>query len=100
MLFQKFQVAHNALLNDHFGEARDDGSAGLKRLPETLTSLHARNIAFQEALRRERERAVKIKQAADAIQAAKRANKKVKDERLAKQREARARLLEQGAARR
>ncbi|KAK3708392.1 hypothetical protein LTR37_011488 [Vermiconidia calcicola] len=96
----KFQVAHNALLNDHFGEARDDGSAGLKRLPETLTSLHARNIAFQEALRRERERAVKIKQAADAIEAAKRANKKVKDERLAKQREARARLLEQGAARR
>ena len=94
-LFQKVQAAYNELLEDHFGQSGEDSFAVPKRLPETLESLHARNVAFREALRSEREKALKFKHAADARRAAKQANLEVKNERLAEQREARSQMLEQ-----
>ena len=94
-LFQNIQAAYHALLKDHLDKSGDDQFGGPKRLPETLESLHARNVAFREALRNERESALKAKHAADAREAAKQAKLKVKNERLAKQREAQTQVLQE-----
>ncbi|KAK5124315.1 hypothetical protein LTR85_002018 [Meristemomyces frigidus] len=93
-LFQKLQAAYNELLDDDFDQSGDAAFTAPKRLPETLASLHARNAAFQEALRRERERALSAKQAADARHVAKQANVKARNERLAGKREARSQMLQ------
>jgi hypothetical protein len=84
-------------------ETLDDDSHQLrpaKQLPETLTSLHARNVAFKEALRRARENALQAKRAADLLKASKEANQKAKNERLAGKRGLRSRLLEEEQAKR
>jgi curved DNA-binding protein CbpA len=98
LLFQKVQVAYDSLL------ATQDGESGQyrppKQLPETLTSLHARNVAFQEALRNARQEALQAKSATDFLKAAKEANKKAKNERLAEKRELRARVLKEEQAKR
>lgn len=93
-LFQKVQAAYDDLLRNHLGQSPDDTFAGPKRLPETLASLHARNVSFQEALRSERQRALKAKHAADARKAAAQANIIAKNERLVERREAYAQRLE------
>jgi type II secretory pathway component HofQ len=93
LLFQKVQVAYDSLL------ATQDGESGQyrppKQLPETLTSLHARNVAFQEALRSARQEALQAESAADLLKASREANKKAKYERLAEKRELRARVLKE-----
>ncbi|KAK5173548.1 secretory subunit [Saxophila tyrrhenica] len=93
-LFQKVQSAYGELLKTHFGRSEGEHSAASKRLPETLASLQARNIAFREALRSERERALKMKQADDEREAVKKAGLKAKKERLAGKREARVKAVE------
>jgi curved DNA-binding protein CbpA len=93
LLFQKVQTAYESLLEAQDDENGQFGTA--KQLPETLTSLHARNVAFREELRRARENALQCKRAADLLKASKEANTKAKNERLAEKRELRSRLLEE-----
>jgi hypothetical protein len=91
LLFQKVQTAYDSLL-----ETRDGGTGEEhrpKQLPETLASLHARNVEFREALRSAREKALQAKHATDLLKASKEANKKAKNERLAEKREHRSRML-------
>jgi curved DNA-binding protein CbpA len=99
LLFQKVQTAYDSLL-----ETQEDSEAGRlsrpKQLPETLTSLHTRNVAFREALRGAREKAVQAKHVADALKASKEANKKAKNERLAEKRELRSHVLREEQAKR
>ena len=97
LLFQKVQTAYNTLL-----EAQDDESGQYrpKQLPETLASLHARNVAFREDLRNAREIALQAKRAADRLKASKEANKGAKNERLAGKRELRAHMLKEEKAKR
>lgn len=92
-LFKKLRTAYDQLLTGHFTE--DDKVTGTQplRLPETAASLHARNVAFREALRAEREKALKAKHEADTYDAAKRAAAQAKNERLQELREARAQLI-------
>jgi curved DNA-binding protein CbpA len=93
LLFQKVQTAYDSLLEtleDENGQSRP-----AKQLPETLTSLHARNVAFKEALRRARESALEAKHAADLLKVSTEANQKAKNERLAGKRELRSLLLEE-----
>ena len=93
LLFQKVQTAYDTLLQAQDGEAGQDHR--LKQLPETSASLHARNVAFREALRSARENALKAKHANDLLNASKEANKKAKTERLAEKRELRSRTLKE-----
>lgn len=97
LLFQKVQTAYDSLL-----EAQDEevGQERAKRLPESLASLHARNVAYREALRSAREKALRHKHAADALKASKEANKKAKNERLAEKRELRSEMLKEQQAKR
>lgn len=67
----------------------DDAFASTKRLPDTPQALKARVLAFKEALRSERERALKAKAARDVLEARKKATLKAKNDRLAAQRKAR-----------
>jgi curved DNA-binding protein CbpA len=97
LLFQKVQTAYNSLLEAQENEAGQDRP---KQLPETLASLHARNVAFRENLRSAREKALQAKHAADLLKASKEANKKAKDERLAGKRELRAHMLKEEQAKR
>ena len=97
LLFQKVQTAYNSLLEAQENEAGQDRP---KQLPETLASLHARNVAFRENLRSAREKALQAKRAADLLKASKEANKKAKDERLAGKRELRAHMLKEEQAKR
>lgn len=93
--FQKVQAAYDELLKSHFHQSSDDQITQPKRLQEDFASLHARNVAFREALRDKRERALKSKHAAEAREAANEANLKAKNEKLAQRREARAQMLQQ-----
>lgn len=85
-LFQKVESAYNEICKKfHHEEEDNDGEkiATTKRLPETLASLHARNIAFKETLRKERERVLNAKRIFDAQNAVKQAAQQAKNERLA-----------------
>ncbi|GAB7328083.1 hypothetical protein MBLNU13_g00120t2 [Cladosporium sp. NU13] len=86
------QNAYNTLL-----EAQDveSGQYRPKQLPETLASLHARNVAYREALRDAREIVIQAKRATDLLKASKEANQKVKNERLAEKRDLRAYMLKE-----
>ena len=97
LLFQKVQTAYNTLLEAQDGESGQDRP---KQLPETLASLHARNVAFREALRGAREKALQAKHATDLLKASKEANQKAKNERLAEKRELRAHMLKEEQAKR
>lgn len=66
--FQKVQSAYRALLEPLVTEP---ATIAHKQLPETIESLHARNVAFQEALKLDRDRAADAKRAADVKKAAK-----------------------------
>lgn len=98
LLFQKVQTAYDALL------ATQEGEPELfhlpRQLPETLASLHARNVAFREALRSAREKAIQTKNAADRLKASKETNNKAKNERLAEKRELRLRVAKENQAKR
>lgn len=82
-LFQKVQSAYNEILKTHSGQQDDEVVAVPKRLPETLASLHARNVTFQEALRNEREKVLNAKRIFDTQKATKQATLQAKHERLA-----------------
>jgi curved DNA-binding protein CbpA len=98
LLFQKIQTAYNSLLETSDDEAGQDSRP--KQLPESWASLHARNVAFREALRNAREKALQAKHGADRLKASKAANLKAKNERLAKERELRAHTLKEEQAKR
>jgi curved DNA-binding protein CbpA len=98
LLFQKVQTAYNPLLEALNDEAGQESRP--KQLPETFASLHARNVAYREALRNVRERALQAKHAAARLKASKEANKKAKNERLAEKRELRAHMLKEEQAKR
>jgi curved DNA-binding protein CbpA len=98
LLFQKIQTAFNSLLETPDDEAGQDSRP--KQLPESWASLHARNVAFREALRDARDKAVQAKHGADRLKASKAANLKAKNERLAKERELRAHTLKEEQAKR
>jgi curved DNA-binding protein CbpA len=93
LLFQKVQTAYDSSLEARDGESGQDHRP--KQLPETLASLHARNVTFREALRSARERALQAKHATDLLKASKEANKKAKNERLAEKRELRSQMLKE-----
>lgn len=84
-LFQKVQAAHESLTGTQ-AESSSNAHHPSKQLPETFASLHARNFAFKEALKAERAKALKLKNAANEIQKAKAAALKAKNERLAEKR--------------
>lgn len=84
-LFQKVQAAHESLTGTQ-AESSSNANHPSKQLPETFASLHARNVAFKEALKAERARTLKLKNAANEIQKAKAAAVKAKNERLAEKR--------------
>jgi curved DNA-binding protein CbpA len=88
LLFQKVQHAYDAILKDRLDQRDDNSYVIPKRLPETVEALHARNVAFREELRSERERALKLKNTADARHAAKQAKLQARNKSLAEQREA------------
>lgn len=83
LLFQKVQSSYDALLNDKLAD-RSATSPPPQQLPETLAALHARNVAFKEALQKERSRATDGKHANDE----KGAKLKAKNKRLARIRKA------------
>lgn len=84
LLFQKIQAAYDELAQTTGGEHEDPGPIAVdKQLPETEASLHARNVAFREALRGERERALDIKHSVDARKVAKAETLKARDQGLA-----------------
>ncbi|KXS99820.1 hypothetical protein AC578_8880 [Pseudocercospora eumusae] len=90
-LFQKIFTAYETLLKqlDH-DEDEDAHIFQPKHLPESEASLHARNIAFKEALRDARDRAIAAKHAEERAQEARREALKAKNERLAAKREEKA----------
>lgn len=92
LFYQKVQNAYNTLL-----EAQDveSGQDRPKQLPETLASLHARNVAYREALRDAREIVIQANRATDLLKASTEANQKVKNKRLAEKRELRAYMLKE-----
>lgn len=99
LLFQKVQIAYDSLLKTQ----EDDETSQFhpsRQLPETFASLHTRNVAFREALRSEREKALRAKNAADILKASKEARLKAKNESLAEKRELRSRTLEEEQAKR
>lgn len=89
LLFQKVQSSYDALLNDRLADPSAT-SPPPQQLPETLAALHARNVAFKEALQKERTRATDAKHA----NAEKEAKLKAKNKRLARVRKARERADE------
>jgi curved DNA-binding protein CbpA len=93
LLFQKNQTTYDSSLETREGASGQDHRP--KQLPETFASLHARNVAFREALRSARERALQAKHATDLLKASKEADKKAKNERLAEKRELRSQMLKE-----
>ncbi|KAK4555283.1 Belongs to the tannase [Recurvomyces mirabilis] len=96
-LFQKLREACDTLLQEP-GAAHDSDeghrSAKSRRLPETEESLHARNLDFREALRKERSRALANKFAADHAQKIHLVRTEAKNERLKEKREERAKVAQ------
>ena len=88
-LFQKLLESCGTLLQETGAACNEEGhrSAKSRRLPETEESLHARNIDFREALKRERARTLDAKYAADHAQEIHLAKLEAKNVRLKEKRE-------------
>ncbi|KAK3674330.1 Feruloyl esterase [Recurvomyces mirabilis] len=96
-LFQKVREACDTLLQES-GAAHDNDeghrAAKSRRLPETEESLHARNLDFQEALKKERSWALANKFAADHAQKVYFTKLEAKTERLKEKRDEKARVAQ------
>lgn len=99
-LFQKLQAAYDALVQSEDDHVTADAFHASRQLPETPESLHARNVAFHDALRSERANALKYNNEADMMKATKEATLKAKNERLAEKRALRAQAQAEAEARR
>jgi curved DNA-binding protein CbpA len=92
--FQKVQHLYDVKPASRPVKSTDRKPDVSKQLPETLVSLHSRNIDAKEALKQERSRVTDAKHVADARKAAKTAELKAKDEKLAGTRASRLQIQE------
>jgi hypothetical protein len=84
--YEYFQTTYSDVWNQPDEVSTDQ----ITEPPETWETLHAHNVAFREALREERDAAIKAKHAAETLEASKNARLQAKNARLAAKREARA----------